>query len=95
MQVGTISGAGSQDTGVVISAVVYPACLCAMPWTAHVPDGVPCQGYRPSRPVVDFGTRAYSPPPRLAWWRKFACRLAWSVEVRLQHARERLDGTGG
>lgn len=93
MQVGTVTGGGAQDAGVRIEAVLYPACLCGRPWTDHRPADGACQGYTPSGPVVNFGTRAYAPRPSLRWLRRVGCRLAWRAEAHLQHWRERMDGT--
>lgn len=37
---------------VSIDAIVYPACECGEPWTKHGE----CGGYKPSGPVVNYGT---------------------------------------
>lgn len=81
-----------QGQGLVVRAVVYPACKCGAAYTAHVPTGATdCQGYQPVRPIVDLGTRAYASNPSLPLLARIGCEVAWRVERRLQGWRERLD----
>lgn len=35
-----------------IEAIVYPSCECGESWTSH---GA-CGGYKPSKPIVNYGT---------------------------------------
>jgi hypothetical protein len=79
-----------QGQGVEIRSVRYPACECGQPYTAHAPAG--CQGYRPSRPVEDLGTRAYTQPLGRSTWRWLVCGSLWAIERRAQAARRRLGG---
>lgn len=37
---------------VSIDAIVYPPCECGEPWAKHGE----CGGYKPSRPVENYGT---------------------------------------
>jgi hypothetical protein len=81
---------GYQGQGVVIEAVIWPACECGEPYGTHIPPAVNCAGYRPVRAVEHLGTRAYRPPRGYPLWKRIACATIWAVEVRLQGWREAL-----
>lgn len=80
---------GAQGVGVTLKAVRYPPCHCGAAYGLHVaPTG--CNGYRPTAPVEDLGTRGYVPALSLAVWRRIVCVSIWAVERRLQGCRERI-----
>lgn len=53
---------GKTKTFASIEALVYPACECGEPWTKHGE----CGGYKPSGPVVNYGTVMFRSNDRLA-----------------------------
>jgi hypothetical protein len=89
----------SQSTGVEITAVVYPACVCGHPYydtsgtLPHHGCSDPtcrCQGYKPIRPIENLGTRVYRPWTTMALWRKVVCKALWTVEYTAESWRGRL-----
>jgi hypothetical protein len=49
---------------VELRALVYPVCMCGEPWANHGS----CGGYKPSRPIEDYGTVFFKSQDRIANW---------------------------
>lgn len=76
----------NQGAGVSVTAVVFPACECGLPFTAHLPAG--CTGYRPTRQLEDRGTLAFRPPGSWSLLKQWRARLLYRVERWARAARE-------
>lgn len=61
---------------VSLEAIVYPVCECGEPWSAHGN----CGGYKPSGPVVNYGTIFFKSNDWLA-------NLLFKVEQGIQRLR--------
>ena len=80
-----------QGVSVTLTAVRYPPCVCGASYGHHRPPDRECQGYRPTEPITQLGTRAYTPRLSLPLGRRIVCLILWGVERRLQRWREHYD----
>ena len=89
----------TQSTAIHVEATKFPPCSCGHAYTAHhcqafAPVGrepCECHGYSAHGRIEWLGVRAKTYAGSMPFFRRMACEMLWTAELRIQRWRERLE----